>query len=173
MQTKQCPRCKEYKTADEFYKSPKGYCSSYCQPCTALYSKERKKENKLWQQKNKLRRNKLYGERARQRRKEFMAGKSCVWCGEANKKLDLHHVDSKTKVGHTSSLWRWSEERRLAELRKCIILCHPCHMRHHNKRPIIHGTARGYWQSCRCEKCKEASRMYEIERKAKKLGLTK
>jgi len=41
------------------------------------------------------------------------------------KKLELDHIDPKTKESH--KIWSWSEERRNKELKKCQVLCYDCH----------------------------------------------
>ncbi len=48
----------------------------------------------------------------------------CVKCG-SRKRLELDHVDPKTKESH--KIWSWSEERRNKELKKCQVLCYDCH----------------------------------------------
>lgn len=61
-----------------------------------------------------------------QRRAEWFDGKSCVDCGSVED-LQLDHRDAATKVSH--KIWSWSEERRLAELAKCVVRCRPCHVK--------------------------------------------
>jgi hypothetical protein len=45
--------------------------------------------------------------------------------------LELDHKDHRQKVSHT--IWSWSMERRDAELAKCQVLCHDCHLDKTNK----------------------------------------
>jgi len=60
-----------------------------------------------------------------QRRIEwFNANGPCVDCGSWEH-LELDHVDASEKVSHR--IWSWSQERREAELVKCVIRCFPCH----------------------------------------------
>jgi hypothetical protein len=40
--------------------------------------------------------------------------------------LELDHVDPALKVSHR--VWSWARERREAELAKCQVLCHDCHV---------------------------------------------
>lgn len=56
---------------------------------------------------------------------ELLGGK-CVQCG-TTESLEIDHIDPATKVSHR--IWSWSKERRLAELKKCQILCSGCHKR--------------------------------------------
>lgn len=61
----------------------------------------------------------------------------------------------------------------LDEVKKCVLLCHPCHTLKslaskdfqggHNKNtdPFLHGTARMYSeQQCRCDQCKKSKKLY-------------
>jgi hypothetical protein len=60
------------------------------------------------------------------RRAEFFAGKACVFCG-STEQLELDHVDRDKKTHHR--IWSWSKERREAEVAKCRVLCHECHLK--------------------------------------------
>lgn len=62
----------------------------------------------------------------RRRREEwFAANGPCVDCGTWDN-LQIDHIDPATKVSH--NIWSWSAERRAAELAKCAVRCHPCHV---------------------------------------------
>jgi len=95
-----------------------------------------------------------------QRRADFFADKKCEWCGSTDE-LQLHHRDPETKIA--SVIWSWSEKRRLEEIEKCIVLCGPCHRKHHAKLKTesawrTHGHASYYrWYGCRCDLCKKAA----------------
>ena len=60
----------------------------------------------------------------RRRRASFLEGRSCKTCGSRDH-LELHHRDREQKISHR--IWSWREERRLAELAKCDVICHSCH----------------------------------------------
>ena len=64
------------------------------------------------------------------RKQAWFAGKSCVDCG-ATEKLELDHRDREQKVSH--NIWSWSDERRVAEIDKCIVLCDDCHLAAHGQ----------------------------------------
>jgi hypothetical protein len=66
---------------------------------------------------------KLYWER----RAAWIAsqGGKCVKCGGTDR-LECDHIVRNGKVGH--SIWHWSQARRDAELLKCQVLCHECHL---------------------------------------------
>ena len=63
--------------------------------------------------------------RVARRRAEFLIGKSCVGCGSAES-LEFDHIDPSTKLSHR--IWSWSADRIVAELAKCQVLCHSCHL---------------------------------------------
>lgn len=46
------------------------------------------------------------------RRKAWMQGRSCEWCG-SNERLEIDHIDPAIKV--TNAVWSWSAPRRIAE----------------------------------------------------------
>ena len=108
-------------------------------------------------------------EQKRKRQREWVAARRKMWfdangpckhCGSW-KKLEIHHVDPTTKIAHT--VFSWSQVKRDAELRKCIVLCEDCHWKITQKaikkaRPVhhIHGTNTEYRRGCRCEPCKQA-----------------
>lgn len=74
----------------------------------------------------------------RQRRTEYMEGRSCPYCG-STENLEIHHVYPDTKdpelkkYGHTDHIWGWCEERRIMELLFCEPVCKSCHDNLHAK----------------------------------------
>lgn len=90
---------------------------------------------------------------ARRRQAWLDANGPCEQCG-SDKDLEVDHIDPSQKVSHR--IWSWSDERRAAELAKCQVLCHVCHLAKSAAalwRPITHGTSNGYNRGCRCSKC--------------------
>lgn len=61
---------------------------------------------------------------ARRRREWIDANGPCRRCASTID-LEVDHIDPSTKVDHR--VWSWSPERRIAELRKCQVLCRHCH----------------------------------------------
>jgi len=100
-----------------------------------------------------------------QNRAEFFQDKKCSKCGSL-KKLLLHHLDPKTKIS-SNDIWRWGRAKKLAEIAKCVVLCHPCHMKLHNTKPTKHGTLLEYqWHKCRCPKCRRVASISNVLYKA-------
>lgn len=87
----------------------------------------------------------------------------CAICG-SNKKLELDHVDPRTKISH--NIWSWNEKRRAVELNKCQVLCYICHKEKTKleKKEMFtvplekktHGRLHTYRCGCRCLACKKA-----------------
>jgi len=97
---------------------------------------------------------------AKRRQEWFASNGPCKSCG-AVENLELHHVDRSTKEEHR--IFSWAVGRRDAELAKCIVLCHDCHVietagQIKEFRPVnhIHGRQTEYRRGCRCELCKTA-----------------
>lgn len=99
------------------------------------------------------------------RRAAWFDTQHCAWC-DSHDRLELHHVDPKKKVAH--AIWSWSEQRRAAEIAKCIVLCQSCHDRAHAEARRIEaelthpcGTIHAYWRGCKCAGCLAARREYK------------
>lgn len=78
--------------------------------------------------------------------------------------LEIHHIDPTIKVSHR--IWSWAPARRNAELAKCEVLCHDCHLKETwQGRRALHGTTTRYnkWR-CRCPACRTAKAMVNKER---------
>lgn len=77
-----------------------------------------KEKQKEWHQRN-------YQEVIKLRRVQWLKENGpCVDCGSWEN-LEVDHVDRSTKTHH--SVWTWREDRRLAELKKCVVRCYSCH----------------------------------------------
>lgn len=62
---------------------------------------------------------------ARRRADWLAANGPCVDCGTWER-LQVDHVDAAIKVTHR--VWSWAKVRREAELAKCEVRCHSCHV---------------------------------------------
>jgi 5-methylcytosine-specific restriction endonuclease McrA len=99
------------------------------------------------------------------RRSSFFAGKTCVQCG-SSENLELDHIDPASKTEHR--IWSWSEERRLAEIAKCQVLCAGCHLLKSIESDwpkTDHGRGRMYKLGCRCTLCVEFKRVENSKRR--------
>lgn len=111
------------------------------------------------------------------RREEYikLLGGECVNCG-STESLEFDHINALTKTYPIAAILCHKPEKVLAELKKCQLLCHGCHVQktienqesgyyHPNIGTWEHGTATTYRdQKCRCDKCRAA---YAIARKDK------
>ncbi len=97
---------------------------------------------------------------------DLMGGK-CVKCGSVDK-LEIDHVDRKTKSFSVSLLLTFPRAQVLEEIKKCQLLCQPCHqiksILEQGKKPArgTHGTVSAY-RYCRCQLCGNAKKRYSIE----------
>lgn len=87
----------------------------------------------------------------------FLGGK-CVECGSSNN-LQLDHIDRKTKEGTVANIWSYSKEKFWKEVKKCQLLCQPCHIVKGRKFGDVmpattHGKSTMYdYHRCRCDIC--------------------
>jgi len=85
----------------------------------------------------------------------------CIKCG-SRVALEVDHIDPSTKTSHR--IWSWKDSRRIAELKKCQVLCRTCHeIKTANENRIRtdgdHGTGTMYRKyGCKCEVCMEHRR---------------
>jgi len=93
---------------------------------------------------------------AERRRKWLAENGPCARCG-SDEDLEVDHIDKNEKIDH--KVWSWAEERMLAELSKCQVLCKKCHTTKtvtEGQQPK-HGTQNMYqYYKCRCTECVKA-----------------
>lgn len=78
----------------------------------------------------------------------------CKHCGSKDN-LEIDHIDPKQKELSVNNIWSRKKEVQDAELSKCQVLCHECHIKKTAKDfgfNKSHGV-RGYSRGCRCEIC--------------------
>lgn len=101
-----------------------------------------------------------------ERRRKWFADKVCVDCG-TRKNLTLDHCNPKEKVDHR--IWSWSDERREAELKKCVVRCWKHHVEKtwdYDRQRTTHGKAAMYQRhGCRCTLCREWKRRDDAMRR--------
>ncbi len=101
-------------------------------------------------------------------------GGRCVKCS-SKEKLELDHINPKDKSIEVSMMLNVSLKRFWEEVKKCQLLCKPCHsiktILEQGKKPArgTHGTLSAH-RYCKCDKCREAKNKYmrEWKRKNKK-----
>lgn len=109
-------------------------------------------------------------EAKRQRALAYLGGE-CARCG-STERLEFDHIDRMTKAFTISANYNRRWEALQAELDKCQLLCHECHVTKTrecgetgggwNKLDAVpHGTPSGftYWH-CRCADCRKARSEY-------------
>lgn len=96
-------------------------------------------------------------------------GSTCAKCS-TTEALQIDHVDPSQKSFTITMNIAWRELVR--ELRKCQLLCKPCHRAKSNvevsgKRgsTVVCGTRTKYSYGCRCDQCRAANRRYYRPRK--------
>lgn len=107
-----------------------------------------------------------------ERRKKFLEllGGKCVNCGSKDN-LEFDHLDPDEKEFKISKILDWNEANVEKEVKKCQLLCKPCHhiKTKENKEygaEAEHGTLWRYRKySCRCKKCIKANEKYNLYRR--------
>lgn len=56
-------------------------------------------------------------------------------CGSTSR-LQFHHKDPETKEFEIGPNLQISMDRLIAEARKCVLLCHECHVEYHAERAV-------------------------------------
>lgn len=95
-------------------------------------------------------------------------GNRCAKCGVASKNsvLEVDHIDSRTKSFEVmAACWWMREDRLMAEVKKCQLLCEACH----REKSVLdmgnvhakgtHGTLSSY-RYCHCSICRKAKNEY-------------
>lgn len=114
-ETKWCPRCEQNKSVAQFSfnrarRSGRGGLKAYCRKCSYDYGRER-----ILRRKAKIDQVKLE--------------RGCARCGyrEHPVALDFDHLPGHQKYMSVSEMMTCSEERIMAEIAKCQVLCSNCH----------------------------------------------
>lgn len=130
-----CKKCKIDKDESEF--NPK---KCMCKDCNKSYQKWHYQNNKKYyykKSKKSRKKNRLW-------LRELKKNLSCKNCGENHPAtLAFHHINPLEKYDEVSSMissGSCSRAKILAEIAKCIVLCHNCHA-------ILHDEERENWHS--------------------------
>lgn len=122
-----CCTCKLEKTIQCFSKKGKGL-QSQCKQCRKTYFAKHYAENKDY-----------YIKRAKQQDldimnwyKELKSKLKCDRCDETHIAcLEFHHTNPDEKEMTVSAALRYSKQRAILEMAKCIVLCANCHRKEH------------------------------------------
>jgi hypothetical protein len=126
-----CPRCKETKALDDFYRKKGRRAGSYCKPCQHAYVREHYKRTSATYNARRYALHLTYTKRNRRLVLEQLAQHPCVDCNESDiVVLDFDHVRG-TKHGDISRLivGGTSVQTLRAEIDKCVVRCANCHRR--------------------------------------------
>ena len=126
-----CPRCKEKKALDEFFKKKGRRAGSYCKPCQLAYVREHYRRTKGAYNARRYALHLVYTERNRRLILNHLSEHPCVDCNERDiLVLDFDHVRG-VKDGDISRMifGGTSVERLRAEMDKCVVRCANCHRR--------------------------------------------
>lgn len=131
---KECSACKRSKSFESFYKrkvSPDGLTYK-CKDCTNKYSKKHYGDNRGYYLKKAKKNNQKYKDFWT----EYFKSKSCLCCGETEScTFDFHHLDPREKEYNISNMLsrKFTKEKVLKEIDKCVLLCSNCHRKVHAK----------------------------------------
>lgn len=90
----------------------------------------------------------------------YYLGGKCKNCG-STEKLEIDHIDPKTKDFTLGSRWHRMSKLNNEELKKCQVLCQSCHIektvkeRGYKLAKGTHGTLSSY-RYCKCDLCRKA-----------------
>lgn len=113
--------------------------------------------------------------RYHQRRNEAitMLGGACAKCGAVDR-LEFDHVERASKTHELGYLFTQSKEATLEELKKCQLLCKPCHTeKTRSERTVGHGGGLSGIKNCKCGPCRARKREYMLEWKRKRRNSAK
>lgn len=131
---KQCSKCNEYKSEDDFYisKKRKDGLQPYCKKCLKITTLSDYYDNN---------RKDIFLQRANDRRNvcrkyvnEIKSERGCYFCGEKEFVcLDFHHLEQEGKDKPISFLVAAKSMKKLIkEIEKCIVVCANCHRKIHS-----------------------------------------
>lgn len=128
---KRCTVCGEEKDLCEFHKDKKTKSGvrSECNECRSKKSRERRKTDKEYRDKQRG-----YVRARKKEIKEYLYSqkKPCVVCSESDPVcIDFHHLDKEDKDFTIGTNWGRNKEILQKEIDKCVCLCANCHRKVH------------------------------------------
>lgn len=99
-----------------------------------------------------------------------LLGGACEDCGSTDlEDLDVDHVIAKDKVAIFTRMVNYGMERFRAELSKCALRCHSCHVEKSKRagdwKTVEHGGGKAGKHGCPCDLCKGKRNEYNRDRK--------
>lgn len=130
-QMKYCPRCKESKTLDKFFRKADRRASSYCKPCQLAYVREHYRRTSGAYNARRYALHLIYTKRNRRLVIEHLQQNPCVDCGENDLiVLDFDHVIGEKRNSISAMIGGGTSVRSLQdEIAKCVVRCANCHRR--------------------------------------------
>lgn len=129
---KQCSKCGRLLPLLDFQlrDAEKGTFRNHCSDCRPQYNhayyREHSEKYKALRRQNQPR----YREERRSKLREYLAGRTCVDCGNTDAVvLEFDHAKGEKFVDIGTMLSHYSWTRILAEIEKCEIRCANCHRR--------------------------------------------
>ncbi len=128
---KMCPRCKEKKPLDAFFKKSDRLAGAYCKPCQLAYVREHYRRTKGAYNARRYALHLKYTERNRRLVFDYLRQHPCVDCSEADVVvLDFDHVRGAKHGAVSRMIFGGTSVPRLpAEIEKCEVRCANCHRR--------------------------------------------
>jgi hypothetical protein len=143
---KQCSKCNETKSLDEFSWKDKsaGRKSTICKTCHRAYSKQHYSANREKYLKKSMAFNEKRSKELREHVWTYLQDHPCIDCGESDPiVLEFDHVrgDKEYSIGNLMG-GGYSLELLRNEIQKCDVRCSNCHIRKHARE---NNTYRHVW----------------------------
>ena len=102
----------------------------HCKQCQRIYARQHYKEHSELHNQRRYQNHKKYVASNRQAILEYLSGKSCTDCGEADPVvLEFDHVRGDKRYDISRLLWIATWPAIVRELGKCVVRCANCHRR--------------------------------------------
>jgi hypothetical protein len=136
MRAKICTKCRQIKREDEFGWERPGHRNAACKECRAKYQAEYYANNKEKELEYKAKRQVDRREAARVFVHTYKSTHPCVDCGVSDPfVLAFDHVRGKKKMAISQMVNQgYAIEVIQAEIDKCEVVCHNCHIKREMKR---------------------------------------